>query len=318
MNTVLGKKSKVFSVFNQLGVWIVVVVLFAILAVISPQFLLKDNLVNLIRQISVTGIVALGATFIILAGEIDLSSGNMLALMGCACATLMVSLNVPVLLAILISIVIGCVIGLLVGVTVTKLNVPSFIATLGIQYVLQGAVLLLTGSRPVTNLPESFLVLGRGYVFGIPVSTVFMILLFLAGAAVLKFSKFGRDVLAVGENPTAAHLSGIRVDRVKILVFVIGFALSAFGGTVLASRLSSGQPTSGVDVTLEALAAVYIGGSTKGSIMTTMAGALIIGMISNGLNLLEVNSYWQKVALGVIIVFAVAMDMFRSRKSEKK
>lgn len=206
MNTVLGKKSKVFSVFNQLGVWIVVVVLFAILAVISPQFLLKDNLVNLIRQISVTGIVALGATFIILAGEIDLSSGNMLALMGCACATLMVSLNVPVLLAILISIVIGCVIGLLVGVTVTKLNVPSFIATLGIQYVLQGAVLLLTGSRPVTNLPESFLVLGRGYVFGIPVSTVFMILLFLAGAAVLKFSKFGRDVLAVGENPTAGPI----------------------------------------------------------------------------------------------------------------
>lgn len=108
------------------------------------------------------------------------------------------------------------------------------------------------------------------------------------------------------------------MDRVKILVFVIGFALSAFGGTVLASRLSSGQPTSGVDVTLEALAAVYIGGSTKGSIMTTMAGALIIGMISNGLNLLEVSSYWQKVALGVIIVFAVAMDMFRSRKSEKK
>lgn len=318
MNTMPRKSARVLKVFNQLGVWIVVAVLFIILAVVSPQFLLKNNLVNLIRQISVTGIVALGATFIILAGEIDLSSGNMLALMGCACATLMVRLGVPVLAAILIAILIGCCIGLLVGLTVTKLNVPSFIATLGIQYVLQGAVLLLTGSRPVTNLPEGFLVLGRGYIAGIPVSTVFMLLLFLLGAGVLKYSKFGRDVLAVGENPTAAYLSGIHVDRVKILVFVIGFALSAFGGTVLASRLSSGQPTSGVDVTLEALAAVYIGGSTKGSIMTTLAGALIIGMISNGLNLLEVSSYWQKVALGLIIVAAVAMDIFRSRKAEKK
>ena len=318
MNTMPRKSARVLKVFNQLGVWIVVAVLFIILAVVSPQFLLKNNLVNLIRQISVTGIVALGATFIILAGEIDLSSGNMLALMGCACATLMVRLGIPVLAAILIAILIGCCIGLLVGLTVTKLNVPSFIATLGIQYVLQGAVLLLTGSRPVTNLPEGFLVLGRGYIAGIPVSTVFMLLLFLLGAGVLKYSKFGRDVLAVGENPTAAYLSGIHVDRVKILVFVIGFALSAFGGTVLASRLSSGQPTSGVDVTLEALAAVYIGGSTKGSIMTTLAGALIIGMISNGLNLLEVSSYWQKVALGLIIVAAVAMDIFRSRKAEKK
>lgn len=320
MNTIekRGRGARVSRIINMLGVWVVVVVLFIILALVSDKFLLRDNLINLIRQISVTAIVALGATFIILAGEIDLSSGNMLALLGCTCATLMVRVGIPVVPAILLSVAMGGVIGYLVGLTVTRLKVPSFIATLGIQYVLQGAVLLLTGSKPVTNLPESFLVLGRGYVCGIPVSTIFMVILFLIGAAVLRYSRFGRNVLAVGENPTAAHLSGINVNRVKVAVFVIGFALSAFGGTVLASRLSSGQPTSGVDVTLQALAAVYIGGSTKGSIMTTMAGALIIGMITNGLNLLGVDSYWQKVALGFIIVAAVSMDVFRSAKADKK
>lgn len=312
----IGKK-RVSQVFNGLGVWLVVVAMVIILSLVSPKFLLKDNLINLVRQISVTGIVALGATYIILAGEIDLSSGNMLALLGCTCATLMVRMAVPTFPALLITLVIGGIIGLVVGLAVTRLRVPSFIATLGIQYVLQGAVLLLTGSKPITDLPDSFLVIGRGYLFGIPVSTIIMIALFLIGAFVLKYMKFGRSVLAVGENPTAAHLSGINVKRIKVSVFIIGFTLSSLGGVVLASRLSSGQPTSGTDITLQALAAVYIGGSTKGSIMTTLAGALIIGMITNGLNLLEVNSYWQKVALGVIIVFAVASDMLRAAKADK-
>ena len=314
----IKEKNKAKQVFNNLGVWVVVIALFVLLSIVSDKFLQKDNLINLIRQIAVTGITALGATYIILSGEIDLSSGSMIALLGCVCATLIMKSGLSVFTAVVVTMLIGAGIGLLMGLTVTKLFVPSFIATLGMQYVLQGAVLLLTNSKPVTNLPDSFLVLGRGYVGSIPVPAIIMIAVFAIGAFVLKYTKFGRNVLAVGENQNAARLSGINVNRIKMIVFGIGGLLSALGGIVLASRLSSGQPTSGTDVTLQALAAVYVGGSTKGSIMTTLAGALIIGMITNGLNLLEVNSYWQKVALGIIIIAAVASDILRAMKAEGK
>ncbi len=311
-------KGRLSRFFNSLGVWAVVIAMFILLSIISDKFLLKDNLINLVRQIAVTGITALGATYIILAGEIDLSSGSLIALMGCVCAALIMNAGINMFLAILITLVIGGIVFFLVGLTVTKLNIPSFIATLGVQYVFQGAVLLLTNSKPITGLPAGFLVIGRGYLGNIPVPAIIMIVVYILGAIVLKYTKFGRNVLAVGENPVAARLSGIDVKTTKILVFCIGGVLSTLGGIVLASRLSSGQPTSGADVTLQALAAVYVGGSTKGSIMTTLAGALIIGMITNGLNLLEVNAYWQKVVLGMIIIIAVAFDIFRAFKAESK
>lgn len=314
----INRIKKADRLFNQLGVWIIVVVLVIVLSLISDRFFQKDNLVNLIRQIAVNGIVALGATYVILSGEIDLSSGSMLALLGCICAALMARAGMGVLPAVLLTLLLGGAIGLIMGLTVTRLSVPSFIATLGMQYVLQGAVLLLTNSQPVTNLPESFMTIGRGYWGGIPVPSIIMLVVFILGAFVLKYTGFGRNILAVGENRSAARLSGINVRQIKVLVFLLAGVMSALGGIVLASRLSSGQPTSGADVTLQSLAAVYIGGSTKGSILTTLAGALIIGLITNGLNLLEVNSYWQKVALGLIIILAVASDTLRAAKAESK
>lgn len=315
-NSGTKKLDKMIQVLNKLGIWAVVIALFILLSIISNKFLLSDNLINLIRQIAVTGITAMGATYIILCGEIDLSSGSMIALMGCICAAFMMYAGWGIVPSVIITILIGAVIFFVVGLAVTKLYVPSFIATLGIQYIFQGAVLILTNSKPITGLPDGFLVLGRGYVFGMPVPAIIMILVFIVGAVILKYTKFGRGVLAVGENKDAARLSGINVNKTKILVFGIGGMCSTLAGIILASRLSSGQPTSGEDVTLEALAAVYVGGASNGSVMTTLAGALIIGMITNGLNLLEVNAYWQNVILGVIIIIAVAFDMFRARKTE--
>ena len=301
----IKEKSKALQAVNNLGVWVVVIGMFILLSIVSDKFLQKDNLINLIRQIAVTGITALGATFIILSGEIDLSSGSMIALMGCVSAALMMKAGLSVAGSFVLTLLIGASIGILMGLTVTKLRVPSFIATLGMQYVLQGAVLLLTNSKPITNLPEGFLVLGRGYIGSIPIPAIIMLFVFAVGAFVLKYTKFGRNVLAVGENQNAARLSGINVNRIKVIVFGLGGLLSALGGIVS-------------DVTLQALAAVYVGGSTKGSIMTTLAGALIIGMITNGLNLLEVNAYWQKVVLGIIIIVAVAFDILRALKAEGK
>ena len=310
----IKEKNKALQAVNNLGVWLVVLGMFILLSIVSDKFLQKDNLINLIRQIAVTGITALGATFIILSGEIDLSSGSMIALMGCVSAALMMKAGLSVAGSFVLTLLIGALIGIMMGLTITKLCVPSFITTLGMQYVLQGAVLLLTNSKPITNLPEGFLALGRGYIGSIPIPAIIMLFVFIVGAFVLKYTKFGRNVLAVGENRNGARLSGISVNRVKITVFGVGGLLSALGGIVLAARLSSGQPTSGSDVTLQALAAVYVGGSTNGSIMTTLAGALIIGMI----NLLEVNAYWQKVVLGIIIIVAVAFDILRSLKAEGK
>ena len=268
----IKEKNKALQAVNNLGVWLVVLGMFILLSIVSDKFLQKDNLINLIRQIAVTGITALGATFIILSGEIDLSSGSMIALMGCVSAALMMKAGLSVAGSFVLTLLIGALIGILMGLTITKLCVPSFITTLGMQYVLQGAVLLLTNSKPITNLPEGFLALGRGYIGSIPIPAIIMLFVFIVGAFVLKYTKFGRNVLAVGENRNGARLSGISVNRVKITVFGVGGLLSALGGIVLAARLSSGQPTSGSDVTLQALAAVYVGGSTNGSIMTTLAG----------------------------------------------
>ncbi|WP_308753103.1 ABC transporter permease [uncultured Anaerotruncus sp.] len=304
--------------WNKLGVWLVFIILFILLAFANEKFLLPANLINVVRQICVNAVVALGATYVVLCGEIDLSQSSLAVLAGCGCAMLIMKAGMNIYLAMVISLAAGTVVGALMGLIVTKLRVQSFIATLGMQYALAGVVLLLTNSQPITGLPDSFAVFGRGYVGPIPVPSIILVVVFLIGAFVLKYTAFGRNVLAVGENPTAANLSGINVHRTKIAVFAIAGLMSAMGGLLLTARLSSGQPSSGSDLSLQALAAVFVGGASRGSVMNTLAGALIMGLINNGLNLMEVNAYWQKVALGFIIVGAVALDMFRSSHSGSK
>ena len=189
--------------------------------------------------------------------------------------------------SIIFSLALGTCIGILSGLIVTYLRVQSFISTLGLMYALAGVVILITNSQPVSGLPEPFMILGRGYIGVIPVPVIILALAYAIGAFILKYTAFGRNVLAVGENKTAAKLSGINVYKIKIMVFAMAGFASALGGIILASRLSSGQPSSGSDVSLLALAAVFVGGASKGSVMNTLAGALIIGLINNGLNCLR-------------------------------
>lgn len=241
--------------WNKLGVWLVFIILFILLAFANEKFLLPANLINVVRQICVNAVVALGATYVVLCGEIDLSQSSLAVLAGCGCAMLIMKAGMNIYLAMVISLAAGTVVGALMGLIVTKLRVQSFIATLGMQYALAGVVLLLTNSQPITGLPDSFAVFGRGYVGPIPVPSIILVIVFLIGAFVLKYTAFGRNVLAVGENPTAANLSGISVHRTKIAVFAIAGLMSAMGGLLLTARLSSGQPSSGSDLSLQALAA---------------------------------------------------------------
>lgn len=304
---------------SDMGAWLLIIVVGIILTVFTETFLTWDNIINVLRQTCVVSIIALGASFVVLGGEIDLSTGMASTFAGCNTALLMTRFDVPVIPAILIALVVGIAIGTLTGCIVTYWGIPAFIGSLGIQYIVQGLILVTTGSMPVTGLPESFLVLGRGYIANtIPVPVILMAVFFIIGAIVLRYTPFGRSVIVVGENPEAAKLSGINVKRTKVMIFAICGFCAAFAGIVQASRMSSGQPSSGGDLSLQALAAVYIGGTFKGSMLNTLAGALAWGFVNNGLNLLGVSAYWQKVALGIVIVVAVLFDIVRSKAIQKK
>lgn len=309
---------KLRSIWNFLGVWIIVLIIVALLSLLTDRFMTMGNIINVVRQISVNAIVSLGAAFVIFGGEIDLSSGAVAAFSGVVCAKLMAENQMSIGLAILISILLGALIGLFNGMIVTLLKIDSFIVTLGMSYVLLGITLLLTNSEPISGLPESFMFLGRGYLGTLPVPMIITLVLFICGAFIMKFTIFGRSVIAVGENKTAAKLSGINVTIIKIWMFIAIGVLSAVAGVVLTSRLSSGQPTAGSDISLQAIAAVFVGGTSQGNVVNTLAGALVLGLVNNGLNLLQVNAYWQKIALGFIIVMAVVLDTLRASRMAKK
>ena len=255
----------------------------------------------------------------VLGGEIDLSTGMASTFAGCNAALLTTQFGLPTIPAIILALVVGCIIGTVTGCLVTYFKIPAFIGSLGIQYVIQGMLLITTNSMPITGLPENFLFLGRGYIGGIiPVPVVIMAIFFAIGAFVLRYTPFGRSVIAVGENPEAAKLSGLNVQRTKVLIFTICGFCAAFAGIIQAARMSSGQPGSGGDLSLQALAAVYIGGTFKGSMLNTLAGALAWGFVNNGLNLLRVNAYWQKVTLGLIIIVAVLFDIVRAKVATRQ
>ena len=312
--------TRVRSGVDKLGVWVIFILLFIVLAIGCNGFLSATNLRNVVRQITVNAIVALGVTFVVSCGLIDLSTGAVATFAGVGCCMLIVNQGFPVYVAILISLVGGALLGTVNGIIITKLRVEAFITTLGMQYILSGLVLVLTQSNPVIGLPEKFGYFGRGYVCKvIPVPVVILAIVFAVCSILFKHTAFGRNVLAVGENKKAARLSGINIVRIQVLVCALSGFLAALAGIVLASRMSSGQPTSGADIPLQAMAAVFVGGTTISSnggrgVSGTIAGALIVGFVNNGLNLLKVNSYWQNVALGIIIIGAVVLDRMRSRE----
>lgn len=292
---------------------------FAILVIgltaLKPVFLTPDNLINVIRQVSITAIIGIGMTFVLISGEIDLSVGSIAALAGIV-VTMGLKDGLPMVIAIVLAMGVGALCGFANGGIHVYARIPSFIVTMGMLNIARGVVLVITNSYPVTGLPDSFKVIGRGYVGFLPVPVIIMFVCYILGYLVLKYVKFGRSIFAIGGNIEAARLSGISVNRNKILIYVLCGVTAAIGGIVLASRMFSGQPSAGDGLELNAIAACVIGGTSttggKGRIWGTFLGALIMGIITNGMNLLNISTNWQLIVQGAIIIIAVGLDRIKN------
>jgi len=297
---------------SRLGLVIALVVIGAALAVAKPVFLTVPNLINVVRQISINGILAVGVTYVLLTGGVDLSLGSMVALAGVVAASFAHPGEYPVFVPVLLGVLAGAACGGVNGFVVTKGRVAPFIVTLGMMAVARGLALVLSGGKPVSNLSAEFKWIGDGLV---PI----LVLLVVAGASwvFLANLKLGRHLYAVGGNENAARASGINVDAVKLFAYTVCGALAGLAGVVLAARITSGQPNAGAGYELDAIAAVVIGGTSLsggvGGVGGTILGALLMGVINNGLDLLNVSSYYQAIVKGIIIVGAVWLD----RRKEK-
>lgn len=291
------------------------VLLVAVVSILSPSFLSSKNIFNILRQTSVNAIIAAGMTFVILTGGIDLSVGSILAISGAVCASLLAS-GQSIAIGVLASIIIGAGVGFLNGFIISKGKLQPFIATLATMTVLRGLTLVFTDGKPITlgssELAINFGKIGGGEMLSIPTPAIIMILVFAVCAYILKNTKMGRYTYALGSNEEATKLSGLSTDKIKIWVYTISGVLSAIAGIIITSRLYSAQPTAGTGYELDAIAAVVLGGTSltggKGKIGGTIIGALIIGVLSNALNILDVSSYYQMMVKGVVILIAVLLD----------
>ncbi|MCW8333291.1 ribose ABC transporter permease [Vibrio sp. SCSIO 43135] len=316
-NTAEQNSKKLFSKEWLIEQKSLIALLFLIVVVsfLNPNFFTVDNILNILRQTSVNAIIAVGMTLVILTAGIDLSVGSVLALCGAFAAT-MIGMEVPVMIAVPTSLVAGAALGAISGIIIAKGKVQAFIATLVTMTLLRGVTMVYTDGRPIstgfTDTADAFAWFGTGYALGIPVPVWMMVIVFAAAWYLLNHTRFGRYVYALGGNESAARLSGINVDRVKMGVYAICGMLAALAGIIITSRLSSAQPTAGMGYELDAIAAVVLGGTSlmggKGRIMGTLIGALIIGFLNNALNLLDVSSYYQMIAKAVVILLAVLVD----------
>lgn len=288
-------------------------------SMVKPVFLRSANIINIFRQVAVIGTLGFGVTLVIITSGIDLSSGSVVALVGVITATFAAPGN-NIFLAIIIGLGIGAVCGLINGTILAKTGIPPFIATLGMMTAARGAALLFTDGKPVSNISESFLVLGSGKIGPLPVPVLIFLLMGLITHILLRKTKFGKTIYSIGGNEQAAKLCGINVNKVLILVYAYAGIMSAVGGIILTARVSSGNPTAGLAYELDAIAAAVIGGTSLtggiGYISGTIIGALIIGCLNNGLTLCGVSPNWQQIIKALIIVGAVVLDTHRNKKSK--
>ena len=317
LNNNINKKN-VIEILNKFKTGIGLLILVTVLSFMSPYFLTIPNLLNVVRQVSIIAIISFGMTMVILTGGIDLSVGSMLAFSGAVTAGMIVNSGLNVFVAILIGLAAGTALGLFNGIAVAKAKLPAFIVTLAMMTVARGFTLIYTNGRPISGFDETFRFFGAGYLGRIPVPVLIMFILLFVIYILLKKTPLGRYIYAIGGNEKATKLSGINTDRIKIAVYALNGFLAAVSGIILTSRLNSAQPMAGEGYELDAIAAVVLGGTSlsggSGGVVGTIIGALIIAVLNNGLNLLNVSSFYQLVAKGAVILLAVFLD----RKSQQQ
>jgi len=305
------------------GLLLTFIVICIFVSIMTPKFLLPQNLRNIMVQISINALIATGMSFVILTGGIDIGVGSVAALSGIIVTAICknfpeASIFLYVCIGILVSLIVGTVCGGFNALMITKFNVHPFIATLGMLSIARGLAFVYTGSKPIFGLPDSFGWIGQGYIGPIPVMILIMILVLAIAHIFLDKTVSGRYVYAVGSNEEVAELNGINVYKVKFMVYIVSGVLSAFAGVCLSSKLISGQPAAATGYELTAIAAVVMGGISmsggKGTIKNTVMGLLTIGVINNGMSLMRVSSYLQTIAMGFIILAAVAIDQYNIKK----
>jgi inositol transport system permease protein len=301
---------------GRFGLIIALVLAVGVLALLSPQFLSTANLLNVVRQISINGILAVGVTFVLLTAGVDLSLGSVVALAGVLAAHFAHPGDYPLMVPVSIGILAGVCCGAINGTVVTLGRVAPFIATLGMMTVARGLALVASDGRPISNMSPAMKALA-GDIGVIPIPAIILAVVAIGAWWVLTFTRIGRHIYAVGGNEQAARAAGIHVGRVKMFAYTVCGALTGLAGVVLASRITTGQPNAGVAYELDAIAAVVIGGTSLsggiGTIGGTILGALLMGVIGNGLDLLNVSAYYQQIVKGLIIVGAVWLDRKHSK-----
>ncbi|WP_372772638.1 ABC transporter permease [Mangrovibacterium sp.] len=307
---------------------IALLVMCVALSILSDRFLSAENSWNVMRQISVNMVISVGMTLVILTGGIDLSVGSILALAGAVTAGMLkfgaeftdanLFIGFTLLGALLGGTLVGTLLGWFNGFTITRFKVPPFVATLAMLTIARGFTMLLTGGFPITGLGDNMAFIGTGWFLGIPMPVWISAFIVLAAVILTNKTTLGRHIYAIGGNETAAKLSGLKIKKIKIIVYSIAGALAGIGGILVTSRLDSAQPNAGFGFELDSIAAVVIGGTSlsggKGTIMGTVQGALIIGVLNNGLVLLNVSPFWQQVIKGFVILLAVVIEKFNAKE----
>lgn len=302
-------------------------ILCLVISLLSDKFFTASNLWNVMRQISVNICISVGMTLVVLTGGIDLSVGSVLALCGAITAGLLTNgiefssqnlyIGFTLFGAVLAGILTGSLLGMFNGWTITRFKVPPFVATLAMLTIARGLTMLYTKGFPISGLGDQFLYLGTGWLLGIPLPVWVSGIVVVVAVVLTKKTRFGRYIYAIGGNESAAKLSGININKIKVSVYAIAGGLAAIGGLIVTSRLNSAQPNAGTSYELDSIAAVVIGGTSlsggKGSILGTVLGAVIIGVLNNGLVLLNVSPFWQQVVKGGVILMAVIIDKANSK-----
>lgn len=304
---------------GSIGTLCLLIILLSVFTFLSEMFFTSGNFANLLVQSGTNAIIAIGMTFVIISGNIDISVGSVLALAGCIGAKFIVSTG-NTWLGIIITLAVGIFLGLFNGVLIAYLGFQPFIVTLSTMWLYRGMAYLYTGGRAIVGLPDAFVNLGRGKLFELPNVVWIIAILYAICFFILQMTTFGRKICAIGDNQEAARLSGINVKCIKLIVFAMSGFFAAFSGLIYMSRLNSGQPIAGQSYEMYAIAAAVIGGASLvkggiGNIVGTLIGAVFIAGLQNGLTILNVSTYWQQVCMGLVVLLAVGLDRLRKTVS---
>jgi ribose transport system permease protein len=317
MGLLKGKKANKKK-FKEIGIFSALVLLCLVIALANSAFYSADNLINLLRQTSYVVIIAIFTTMVIIIGGLDLSVGSVIGLSGIVVA-IFLQLGVPIYLSIIFALLAVAIIGALNGVLIVLVQIPSLIVTLGTLYIARGICNGITKGVPVYPLPDAFSVIGNGTLFSIPYSVYFVILVAVILSYVLNNTTFGRSIYAIGGNEETARLSGIRVKKIKIIVYILSSISAAIAGVIMTSRIESAQTSLGTGWELTVISSAVIGGTSmlggSGTVLGAVLGATLMSVISNGMIIMNVSVYWQSIAIGAIIILAVAIDLIGKRRA---